>query len=146
MNIIVFWVIRKKGFRLKEFIIGLTVLGVSGILDNIFSDYYKLYYYIHYKHTIIYSKLLDIFLFPAMGVLFILLMPNPVKLKNSIRYCIIWIVSLFIFEILIIPLKIVQYTGWRIFPHSLIFYTVTIPIAYFYTLILSNYFKNHINN
>jgi hypothetical protein len=158
MSILAYWIflfatlfievviIRKKGLHMMEFIMALTLMAASCFGDKIFSLYYGLFIYIHEDLNLIYAMIYDFVVYPACGILFSLFFPKEHTMKSILLYCLKWTSLLLIVEVFIIDyFDIITYTGWKIFPHSALFYLITLPLASIYYLIVLKFIKkdNH---
>jgi hypothetical protein len=145
MNVIAFWallivillttliLVLIRGYKFMDFIMHITVVAASAIGDKLFLAQLGLYYYVDYKYRFLYGLVYITLLYPSLGILFSKFMPKNRTYKGASIYIALWIAFLLVLECFIIyPFKIVVFTGWWIFPHSLIFYMVNLTLAYMY--------------
>jgi hypothetical protein len=138
--------IYKKGLKMIDYLMLLSTLSAAGFGDRLFVHYFHLYYYVNKELNLILSLVYIFFVYSACGLWFSLLFPKTRRLKQVSRYVVKWIVFLLLVETLIIkPFEIIKYTAWRIFPHSLVFFLITLPLFAIYYLVVSRYFKDKNN-
>lgn len=135
--------IKIKKYKLMDFIMTISLVGVSAIIDKLLSGQFQLYYYVSYDNKLIYSSLYDLLIYPCYGAMFSLLMPNKRTYKSIFYYILTWTVFLtFLESVIVYPFHIVIYTGWWIFPYSPIFYAVGLTMAYIYYRIIERIFAS----
>lgn len=135
--------IKIKKYKLMDFIMTISLVGISAIIDKLLSGQLQLYYYVDYENRLIYSALYDLLIYPCYGAMFSILMPRNRRYKSAVYYILRWTAFLtFLEAIVVYPFHIVIYTGWWIFPYSPIFYVVGITITYIYYQVVENKFAS----
>lgn len=114
------------------------MLGVSKITDHVIGIGNGLYYHVQGGVAKYYFALFyDLIVYPTAGVIFSMLLPKNRSLGNLVLFNVAAIVLSTLFELLYLkPLKVIIYTGWRIIPHSLIFYSLFFPILTWYAILI----------
>lgn len=136
-------IIKIRKYRLMDFIMAITLVGASAIIDKLLSSQFHLYYYVDYDNKLIYSAIYDLLIYPCYGAMFSVFMPRSRKYKSAGYYILSWTMFLtFLEAIVIYPFHIVIYTGWWIFPYSPIFYVVGLTITYIYYQLVENKFAS----
>jgi hypothetical protein len=109
--------------------------------DMIFCKQYSLYHYISTDYEGWYSYWANFFIVPAWGFLFIKFVPKG-NTKAAV-YIVMWTAASTLFELLVVkPLGIVQYHGWRIISYSTIGYFFFLIWIYVYNSILLKHCKS----
>lgn len=135
--------IKIKRYKLMDFIMTISLVGASGIIDKLLSGQFQLYYYVNYDYKLIYSSLYDLLIYPCYGAMFSLLMPSNRTYKSIFYYILSWTVFLtFLESVVVYPFHIIIYTGWSIFPYSPIFYLAGLTMAYIYYQVVKNKFAS----
>ncbi|KGK85987.1 hypothetical protein [Clostridium sp. HMP27] len=136
-------IIKIRKYKLMDFIMAISLVGASAIIDKLLSSQFQLYYYVDYDNKLIYSSIYDLLIYPCYGIMFSVFMPGSRKYKSAAYYILSWTVFLtFVEAIVVYPFHIVIYTGWWIFPYSPIFYVVGLTITYIYYQIVENKFAS----
>lgn len=135
--------IKIKKYKLMDFMMTISLIGVSGIIDKLLSSQFQLYYYVNYDNKLIYSSIYDLLIYPCYGAMFSFLMPRNRNYKSAVYYILSWTIFLtFLESVVVYPFHIVIYTGWWIFPYSPIFYAVGLTITYIYYQVVENKFAS----
>lgn len=135
--------IKIRKYKLMDFIMTISLVGISAIIDKLLSAQLQLYYYVNYENKLIYSTLYDLLIYPCYGAMFSLLMPRNTGYKSAVYYILSWTVFLTFLEAAVVyPFHIVIYTGWWILPYSPIFYVVGLTMAYIYYQVVENKFAS----
>ncbi|WP_139264231.1 CBO0543 family protein [Clostridium magnum] len=118
-----------KKLGVPDFIVVLTLMALVGIVHSLLVSQLHLYYYVSKEATHVYFIFYDIVVYPALAILFI----RFLFIKRTVRYMIIynifWICFMTLFELLVVkPAGIIVYTGWRIIPQSIYFYSLAYPL------------------
>lgn len=125
--------ILNKKLNFLDFVIILSLMSSIGILNSLLSEQFQLYYYVSKNLTHVYFVLYDIVVYPTFAILFTQFLLIKKAKVYIIIYNITWICFMTLFELLIIkPMGIIVYTGWRIIPYSPIFYMVSYPLVTLY--------------
>lgn len=125
---LIIFIIRKNRF-IDELIITMTI-AFAFVFDLIFCKQLRLYYYTNNQNLPIYTLWAALFIYPTINLVFISLLPR--EKKRVPVYIVLWAILLTVFELLLFPLKIVTYSGWRIIPWSSVVYLITFVWTYFY--------------
>lgn len=134
---------KMKRYKLMDFIMTISLVGISAIIDKLFSSQFQLYYYVDYDNKLIYSAIYDLLIYPCYGAMFSFLMPKNRSYKSAVYYILSWTIFLtFLEAIVVYPFHIVNYTGWWIFPYSPIFYVIGLTITYIYYQLVENKFAS----
>lgn len=154
MGVVSFWVlfsimliidivfIFNKKLGIADFIVILTLMSLVGILHSLLGNQFHLYYYVSKKLNNAYFVFYDIVVYPALAILFIRYLLIKRTLRYIIIYNILWICFMTLFELLIVkPMGIVVYTGWRIIPKSIYFYGIAYPLATLYYIRLKKLWR-----
>ncbi len=107
----------------SNILIGLVSIGYSLINDIILGDRLKLFHYIIREHSTLYMVLAAITIYAPLNITYTMFLPQ--KLRPSIIYTGFWIIALLIFEILSLLTKTIVFTGWKMFPWSIVLYIVS---------------------
>lgn len=136
--IILIFLITSKKINISDYIIILTQISISKMLDHMLGIAHGFYYYvqpglIRYYYALFY----DIVVYSTGIILFKKLMPKNKTIKNLLIYNLICIAFVTLFELFVIrPLGIIVYVKWRIIPQSLIFYIFFLPAFTWYILLI----------
>ena len=125
--ILFFFCVHFRKLSLPHIIIGLTSIGYSMLSDSTFGNVFKLFYYINPQTSNIYMIIAAIFLYPLLNMLYTMFLPEG----RRIIYTIYWIIGLLIFEYLSLLTKTVVFTGWKMFPWSIVLYVVSYLWIYY---------------
>jgi hypothetical protein len=130
--LIIFLVCTKfRKVTLSNIIIGLVTIGYSLISDIITGDRLKLFHYISPRVSTLYMIISAVFLYSLLNILYTMFLPRTNL--SALLYTAIWVIGLLIFEGLSVKTGTVVFTGWRMFPWSVMLYLVTyLWIYYFY--------------
>jgi hypothetical protein len=121
-----------RPIRLEHVIIGITSVAYSLVYENILGEYFRLYHYIDSQVSILYIVLAGVFLYPVLNMLYILFLPS--KIKPLLLYTGVWIGAMLFLEYISLLTKTIVFTGWVIFPWSLITYIGTyLWVIFFYS-------------
>lgn len=123
---------------LPKIIIGITTVAVSMVFDTLMGSILGLFYYISPHESLIYSILSAIFLYSLLNIMYVSFLPQ--NIREDIIYTIFWIAGLLLFEYLSVIANTIVYTGWSMFPWSVILYIVSYAwISLFYKYLLRKY-------
>lgn len=104
-------------------ITGLMSIGYSLLFDVTFGDLFGLYYYISPSESTLYMVLSAVLIYQAANIVFLAFLPeNPVRI---VAYTSLWIAGMLLFEYFSLLTHTLVFTGWRVFPWSLMAYTAT---------------------
>jgi hypothetical protein len=119
---------------LPSIIIGLTSIGYSFISDLTFGDRLKLFYYITPQKSTLYIILAGVFIYSFYNIIYTMFLPE----SNPLIYTIFWIIGMLMLEYLSLIARTVVFTGWKMFPWSIILYMVSYLWIYsFYKYLLN---------
>jgi len=129
-------VIRKPRFIDIQIFLMAAALVMS--CDMIFCKQYHLYHYGLEGYAGWYSFWANLFIIPALGIVFIKFVPEG--LKGVLIYIAVWTIAFTWFEIFVTaPLGILHYTGWKVFPYSTIGYIIAFSLEYgYYKMLLKH--------
>jgi len=138
--VIVFVVAYIRKFDFIDVQLVIMVSLAAFVFDMTFAKWLRLYYYIDINYTAFYSLLACLFIYPSLGFIFYKFLPSQ---KEYIAGCVVvWLVALAVFEVYIVmPYRIVIYTGWIILPWSLLVYVLSFSWEYVCGKILSKHTK-----
>jgi hypothetical protein len=132
--ILFFFCTHFKKPSLPIIIIGLTSIGYSFISDLTIGDRLKLFYYITPQKFTLYIILAGVFIYPFCNMIYTMFLPE----RKPLIYTIFWIIGMLLFEYLSVIAKTVVFTGWKMFPWSIILYMVSYLWIYsFYKYLLN---------
>lgn len=131
-----FYCLHLRKPSLPSIVIGLTTIGYSFVIDLIFGDSLKLYYYITPAKSTIYMILAALFIYPFLNLLYTMFLPKAMHL----RYTVLWIIGLLIFEYSTLLTKTIVFTGWKMFPWSVVLYITSYSLIYSFYIYLLNKF------
>jgi hypothetical protein len=139
--------IYKKGLYMIDYVMLLSTLAAAGVGDRLLVHYFHYYYYVNQEINLFLSLIYIVIVYSGCGLWFSQLFPKKHNLMKLVTYNMKWIVSLLLIETMIIkPFGIIKYTVWRIYPHSVIFFLITLPLFTIYYLVVSNYFKDKVKH
>ena len=134
--VILFFIsIKIKRLTLSCIIIGISTIGFSLVVDILFGDYFKLYYYLSPKELPLYAILSAIFIYPLLNIIYILFLPK--RTMKVLIYTLFWIIFLLIFEYCTLQTKTIVFTGWKPYPWSVVLYIVAYSWIYSFYRYLS---------
>jgi len=127
-SIIILWIIfiiciHFKPATLANTIIGITTVAYSLLYETLLGEYFKLYYYIEPQKSILYIILAGLLIYPVLNIIYTMFL--PAKIKPILVYTSLWTIAMLVFEYASILTKTVVFTGWQMFPWSLITYILT---------------------
>ncbi|KNY27881.1 hypothetical protein Bccel_3152 [Pseudobacteroides cellulosolvens ATCC 35603 = DSM 2933] len=116
----------------------ISMVAFAKIIDHMLGLALGFFHYVELgKITYFYAFFYDITVYPTIAVMFCKLFPRGVAISKLIKYNLFWIIFSFLFEsIIAYPFGIMIYTGWKIFPFSLLFYCGAYPVITWYKLFL----------
>ncbi len=129
-----------KTLKTPNILIGLVTIGFSLIIDILFGDRLKLFYYINPQQSTFYMVLAPIFIYAPLNVIYTLFL--PAKPKAVILYTGFWIVGMAVFEYASLLTKAIVFTGWIMFPWSYILYIAAYLWIYFLYRYLQRKFQS----
>lgn len=112
-----------KPVKLANIIIGITTIAYSILYEMLLGEYFSLYYYIQPEKSILYIILAGVLIYPILNIIYTLFLPK--KIKPVLIYTGLWIIVILIFEYATLFTKTIVFTGWIIFPWSIITYIIT---------------------
>lgn len=136
IDILFLIIIKIKNFNLAYLTIGFTTIGISLINDIIFGDQLHLYFYIRPGISTLYMVLAAVFLYPILNIIYLIFLPERMKL--ILYYSAIWILAMLIFEFSSVKAKTIVFTGWKPLPWSIVVYVFTYCWINFYYRALKN--------
>lgn len=104
-------------------ITGLVSIGYSTIFDITFGERLGLYYYISPSKSTFYIVLSAILIYSTAHIIFLTFLPD--KTGRLILYSTIWIAGLLLFEYASLLTRTLVFTGWKMYPWSVIAYVAT---------------------
>lgn len=111
---------RFRPLRPRHILVGAASACYSFLFDCFFGEYLKLYYYISPGRSFGYILLSALLLYPEIDMLYLLFLPG--KIKAVPVYTALWIAALVLFELGSLSAHTVVFTGWRLFPWSILTY------------------------
>ena len=126
MLFLVCCIIRKP--RLSDLLIGLITIGYSVSFDTLLGEYQGLYHYINTEHSLLYSTISGIALYPLLNILYTMFLPK--KKSTVLVYTVLWIAAMLLFELASLYAKTIVLTGWNIWPWSFVTYIATYAWIY----------------
>ncbi|KPU44810.1 hypothetical protein OXPF_18960 [Oxobacter pfennigii] len=138
ISILIIWILffaitRNKHLDKNILIIGIASAVYSLIFEMTIGGHYGLYHYINPENSMIYLILASILIYPLLNMFYIIYLPGD---KNALlKYTIVWIIAMLIFELASLYTKTIVLTGWQVMPWSILTYVFT----YFWINILYKY-------
>lgn len=117
----------RRQFQLRHLFLMISYSLYNLIFELIFGEVLDLYYYINKTHSLIYTIIAAVFLYPVIAVLYVLFLPKGKKIIWYTSGCIILILVL---EIISLYTGTVVLTAWRVIPWSIITYIVSFSLIY----------------
>lgn len=112
-----------RPIRLRHVLTGIAALGYSTLFDCFFGIYMGLYYYLNASDSIIYVLISALLLYPELDVIYILFLPK--NTKTVFVYTAAWLAAMLLFEIASLRTLTIVFTGWTLFPWSVVTYLFT---------------------
>ncbi|WP_237266829.1 hypothetical protein [Thermoclostridium stercorarium] len=129
--VIFFITVMKKKFTVRHMVLMLGYGLYNLIFELIFGEILGLYYYIEKGHSLVYTIIASLFLYPVIAILYVFYLPE----RKKVVYTAGFTVAALIMEIFSLYSQTIVLTGWRILPWSVISYMVS-----FYLINLFNSF------
>lgn len=101
----------------------LVYVGYSLVFEIILGDRAGLYYYINPSESTLYMILSVILIYIPLNLVYFAFLPE--KSGSIVIYTIFWIAGMLLFEYVSLAADIVIFTGWRMFPWSVLTYVAT---------------------
>ncbi|MGE5632725.1 MAG: hypothetical protein ACM3TR_16785 [Caulobacteraceae bacterium] len=121
--IILFVALAFRPLRLRNALVAVAGVGYSLLFDATLGEYLGLYYYIKPSASILYIILSAVALYPVIEVIFTLFLPE--KTMPILIYTTVWLLLMLAHEIASLMTKTIVFTGWKVFPWSILAYITT---------------------
>ncbi len=141
ISLFAIWVIfgiisRFKPVKFDALLIGIATIGYSMGYDTILGDVMGLYHYINPAVSNLYMTISAFLLYPLLNMIYVLYLPK--RSSKRIGYTLLWIIAMFVFELITVLSQTIVFTGWRPLPWSIVTYIAT----YAFIILFNNYIES----
>jgi hypothetical protein len=112
-----------KRIKPASMITGIASIAYSLVFDIVFGELLGLYYYISPEKSMLYILFGAIFIYTPLNIIYTVFAPEGIK--QLLAYTAVWTVVMLAFEYASLLTRTIIFTGWRMFPWSVVTYIAT---------------------